>query len=225
MNKKLFILPIVACLAVGISGCKIEVEKQVSLKQLLNNEPASEIGYLNVEVAGCHDYEDSRKPSDSLVEAQEKIPQIFPNAKFKECYTKKMDSFASFEIPVFVGKYEQGKTKTDDINVLSDDDDLKVATSANTAKAIAKQAKYDSSLELGVYIEVVNDLDKDVTLDLSSVYVNGKTPVPVPDGNMKLEKGKSVQLKLSNVSADSLWNTISKDGSGLVKFASIEDDD
>ncbi|WP_422121378.1 DUF7424 family protein [Pasteurella multocida] len=57
------------------------------------NEPIKvESGILNVEIATCSSHEDSRKPSDALIQIQQKIPNVFDNAVYKECYQKNFNS-------------------------------------------------------------------------------------------------------------------------------------
>src|SRR5690606_31909791 len=59
---------------------------------------------LYLEVAGCHDFEDSRKPSSAVIEAQQKVPAIFADAQYEECFSKQMDSFARFTVPIALNK-------------------------------------------------------------------------------------------------------------------------
>ncbi len=59
-------------------------------------------GNIDIEVSSCNDYEDSRKESKNLIELKQKVPTIFKNAEYVECYRKKFDSYAHFTIPVAV---------------------------------------------------------------------------------------------------------------------------
>ncbi|MEE6081882.1 hypothetical protein, partial [Avibacterium paragallinarum] len=111
-------------LVIGLSiltlvGCKAEIEKNISLNSLLNEPLKTELAELKVEVASCHDHQDSRKPSNSLLQVQAKLPQLFNTAKFKECYSSNFDSFAVFEIPVGIGELQKGITAENDINLVS----------------------------------------------------------------------------------------------------------
>ena len=70
----------------------------------LNVDNQARTAILNIEVPGCSSYEDSRQESKALIDLKLKIPQVFNGAQFKECYKVKMDSVASFVIPVYFGK-------------------------------------------------------------------------------------------------------------------------
>lgn len=85
-------------------GCKATVETEVGLKDILESKTKTIDGNLYVEVTGCNSYEDSRKPSDSVIEAQQTIPRIFEDAEYIECFSKQFDSFAHFNIPVVLDK-------------------------------------------------------------------------------------------------------------------------
>jgi len=103
-----------------ITGCKATVETEVSLTDIQQSESKLINGDLYVEVAACNSYEDSRKPSDSLVRAKQNVPSIFNGAEFVECFSKEFDSFAHFSIPIALDKDEDGKMASDShINLIS----------------------------------------------------------------------------------------------------------
>ena len=52
----------------------------------------------------CSDMEDSRRPSDFVIEAQKTISYIFKGAEYKECFEKNMESLAHFIIPIQITK-------------------------------------------------------------------------------------------------------------------------
>ncbi|MCK3658534.1 hypothetical protein A4G18_07370 [Pasteurellaceae bacterium Pebbles2] len=194
-----------SCCALALTACKTEVEKDVSLNTLLNEPIKTEMALLNVEIASCNSREDSRKPSDSLIGIQEKIPSVFANAKYKECFSKKMNSFASFEIPIGIGKVDDDTKLENDINIYSyKSRQLNVKTTDKLAKNIRDFVKreYISNLEFNILLNVKNDTETSHQFTVYSAYVDN---APTTLNLIKLDKGKAVNIKLSNASADALW--------------------
>ena len=108
-----------------LTGCKATIETEVSLKDILEAETKTIGGDLYLEVAGCSSHEDSRKPSDSVIKAQQTIPSIFADAKYIECFSKGFNSFAHFSIPVVLDKDKAGKPASEShINIASNSETL-----------------------------------------------------------------------------------------------------
>lgn len=200
--KKLF--AITFCV-LSLSACKTEVEKDISLNTLLNNPINTESALLNVEIASCNSHEDSRKPSDALIKIQEQIPTVFAQAKYKECFSKKMESFASFEIPIGVGRVDDNTVLENDISIYSyKNRQLNIKTSDTLANNIREFVKreYINKLEFNILLNVTNDTEENRNFMLYSAYLDN---APATIRNFSFKKGSSIHIKLSNTSADSLW--------------------
>ena len=102
--KKFKLLIISVLLTFLFTGCDSVVFTQVKMSELLNNEEKTLNGLISIEIPSCNDYEDSRLPSKGLVNMQTNIPLILPDAKYKECYTKKFKSYADFTVPIKLSK-------------------------------------------------------------------------------------------------------------------------
>ena len=201
--KKLFALTLCA---MAVVGCKTEIEKDVSLNTLLNEPIKTETALLNVEVSACGSREDSRKPSDSLIKVQQKIPTVFTQAKYKECYQQNMTSYASFEIPIGVGVAPETGDIKDEISIYSfGDRKLNVRTQQALAKRIRDfvESEYISNIEMIISLNVINDTQQEQFFSVLSSYVDG-TPVSYFP-KLPLKKGQKMNIRLSNVSADMLW--------------------
>ncbi|WP_439239085.1 DUF7424 family protein [Lonepinella sp. BR2919] len=201
--KKLLAL---SCCALALSACKTQVEKDVSLSTLLNEPIKTETALLNVEISSCSDREDSRKPSDALIKIQAKIPNVFEHAKYKECFSKRMNSFASFEIPIGIGKVDDGTTLENDINIYSyKNRQLNVKTTDKLAKNIRDfvEREYISNLDFEILIHLKNDTDSNHSFNVYSAYINNDPWAVLP--NAILKKGEEWNIRLSNSSADALW--------------------
>lgn len=190
----------------AVVGCKTEIEKDVSLNTLLNDPIKTETALLNVEVSACGSHEDSRKPSDSLIKVQQKIPTVFTQAKYKECYQQNMTSYASFEIPIGVGVAPETGDIKDEISIYSfGDRKLNVRTQQALAKRIRDfvKSEYISNLEMIISLNVINDTQQDQVFSVLSSYVDGVPVSYFP--KLPLKKGQKMNIRLSNVSADMLW--------------------
>lgn len=201
--KKLFVLTLCA---IAVTGCKTEIEKDVSLNTLLNEPIKTETALLNVEVSACGAREDSRKPSDGLIKIQQKIPAVFTQAKYKECYQQNMNSYASFEIPIGIGAAPETGEIKDEITIYSvGDRKLNVRTDQKLAKRIRDfvKSEYISNLEMIVSLNVINDTQQDQSFTVLSSYIEGMPVSYFP--NFPLKKGEKINIRLSNVAADMLW--------------------
>ncbi|MGR6981229.1 DUF7424 family protein [Testudinibacter sp. P27/CKL/0425] len=206
--------------ALVLSACKIEIEKDISLKAILNDPIKTETALLNVEISSCNNHDDSRQPSESLINIKQQIPTVFPNATFKECYKKKFDSFASFELPIGVGVYDGSSKLENDINILSYGElKLWASTSKKLAANIRKFLKKEhiSNLELDVLLKVKNDTGESQKFTVSSAYLDG---APVSLGEFNFEKEKTILFKLANSSADRLY--MYQDGGETIILSSSE---
>lgn len=205
--KKLFTLTFCA---LSVVGCKTQVEKDISLKSLLNDPIKTETALLNVEVSSCGDREDSRKPSESLLKMQEIIPSVFPQAKYKECFSKKFDSFASFEIPIGVGVVDDNTKLENGINIYRYNNRL---LNVNVTKDLSNNIKqtlkknHESKLDLEILINLKNDTGEEQAFNAYSLYWND---APISVGYPVLKNNETAQIRLSNASSDALW--VYKDG-------------
>ncbi|WP_118785095.1 DUF7424 family protein [Haemophilus haemolyticus] len=208
--KKLAIALFVLCLM----GCKVEIEKKISLNDLLNTPLKTEGAQLSVEIASCQDHRDSRQPSQSLLQAQAKIPQVFKDANFKECYSSNFKSFAVFEIPVSVGSVGTDSSLKNDISIASLKEDGSVLVLVTKKSFNDRMNKFKKSepmlgnIELGVTFYISNDLKDEQKLNIISSYIND---VPFVNATTFLKPGELLKVKLSDVAADQL---VSIDKSG-----------
>lgn len=218
-------LSLITLTLLALTGCKVEIEKTISLNKLLNEPLSVEAAQLSVEVAGCNDYKDSRHPSQALLEAQQKIPFIFSNAQFKECYRHQFNSYAVFEIPVGVGVMDVTRKDINlpDITLLSFKDDkgfmpLSIYVKKELKQRLNQIKKTDilaNSMDFSVVFKLHNDLTETRKFRLISSYVNG---TPYPDGvniTFQANSKKDFSVKLSNVAVDQLLKT---DGDGIVNL-------
>lgn len=202
--KKLFTL---TCFTLALLGCKTEIEKEISLNQLLTQPIKTETALLNVEIVSCHSHEDSRLESNDLIKIKQKIPTVFKNANFKECYSKRSQSFASFEIPVAVGHIEENNTPKEilDITIYSIGNRyLNIKSSPDLAKNIRHflKTEFIPKFDFNIVLNVKNDTEIDHKFNLYSAYLDD-SPVDILPINLK--KGDGIKIKLSNASADILW--------------------
>lgn len=95
---------LIFCLAgamLALVGCKTKVYAPVTYSEIFG-EPQTKIGALVVEVPACKDRSD-KFDSNSLIEAKQKVPYVFPKAEYIKCERERFESFAFFKVPFQVG--------------------------------------------------------------------------------------------------------------------------
>lgn len=195
----------VLAVAILLTGCKATVETEVSLKDILESKTKAIGGDLYVEVAGCNSYEDSRKPSNSVIKAQQTIPSIFADAKYIECFSKQFDSFAHFTIPVVLDKDKDGKLASEShVNIISNSESLLTVGIPQSIKTNMERVKANSfgasTFELKVNIKIKNDTGKEFPFKVISAYVEGQ---PYIYGDLTSKGDGSFVVTLSDVSVSS----------------------
>lgn len=184
-----------------IAGCKTTVQTEVTLSELLGGETKALPGALYVEVASCNDYQDSRKPSSSLIEAQQQIPGIFKDAEYVECFRQKMDSYAHFKMPIYLDKDKDGKTASNDhINLVSNNSVLLsvvVPDALQKKVEAAKNKPLGSSIDMRVTIKIKNDTGNEFKFNAISAFVDDS---PIVYSGITAHKDGEFVVKLSDVS-------------------------
>lgn len=197
-------LALMAMAGVALAGCKTEFTSEVPMSQLQNPEVTEIPGTVRLEVVTCDHYEDSRKPSDSLVKAQEMMPRIFPDAEFQECYSQGMDSWAAFALPLPVdrdGDSEQFASDNAFNLTTSDTLPLGVAVPPAVLDRLeeAQSATMMGDLEYGITLDVVNDTGEPLPVTVLSAWVEDQPATLQP---MEVPAGESFSLRFSDVLID-----------------------
>lgn len=194
-------LLVIMLAALALVGCKATVETAVNLSDLLEGPSKALPGMVYVEVAGCNDYQDSRKPSTSLIESQKQIPHVFPDAEYVECFRQQMDSFASFKLPIYLDKDVDGKPASEQhINLASNDGVLLsvvVPKLIQDKLAESRKSMMGSSLDMNVAIKIKNDTGKEFAFAAVSAFVDG---APIVYSSMTGGKDAEFVVNLSDVS-------------------------
>ena len=190
-------LSLLGALCLMLSACEMELDIPVKISELLSAETQDVTGVLSVEVSACASYEDSRIPSESLIEVQKKIKTIIPSAEYVQCYKKEMTSYAEFNFKVNV-KHDI-ETPSDGISLLSNNTGALGMHIPNDVTEQIKEALYGDS-NISIINNVNNDTDKPIKFTVVSSYLNDQ---PFPLGNsFVLEPNYSVNIRLPDVAKD-----------------------
>ena len=189
---------------IALTGCKATVETEVKLSDLLSAKTKDISGNLYINVPSCTSYEDSRQESKTLIRAKSTIPQIFLGAKYIECFTKKLDSYANFALPMKLDKDKDGKLASDSLlNIVSNKGALLMVGIPQAINQKLEKLKKDSfgtkSFDLTVNVKVTNDTGKNHPFKILAAYIDG---VPYDYDNLESVAGESFVVKLSDVSVD-----------------------
>lgn len=201
--KKILLTPLISFV---LLGCDADLETTITMSQL-DAEPSLIAGNLLIEIPSCSDHRDSRQESSSLIKVKNEITQLLKNVQYKECYSKKMKSFASFEIPILVSNSSAKSAPTDQVDIM-------VAKSDKGIFAFAKQdfrqklsqfkKKNISNINFKIMVTIANDTNKTIdNLTATKVYLNNE---PYDNAEFSLAKNHSVTVTLSDVSTMLLLN-------------------
>jgi len=187
-----------------VTGCKVNVETELNLSDILRSKSKIITGNLYVEVAGCSSHEDSRNASRSVIKVGQTIPRVFKGAEYIECFTKKFDSFAHFSVPIAIDKDIDGKLSSEDyINIVSNEKRLLGVAIPEVIRQNLERVKSESfgasSFDLSVKIRINNDIGKPFPFKVISAYIDNK---PYVWGELKSKEKGSFVVSLSDVSVD-----------------------
>lgn len=218
------VLSLLAMFALA-TGCKTYLATNVASSDLTNPGLKNHSSDFYIEVASCNSYEDSRQPSKSLTDVQKSVPDIFPNSKYIECFTKQTNSFAHFSIPVLVGKIKtEADIKPDDITIFSYDkndlilglhipDNLKLRLAAfnknNQLNTISPESIY-------IAFNVTNDSKNNISTYSPESFING---FPSSSDDISLPPGSTTEFRLSNLDAARAFLTRDQGGEGIILTA------
>lgn len=194
--------------ALALTGCKVTVDTVVSLKELLHGKNAFISGDLYVEVASCNNYEDSRKPSSSVLKSQKIIPRVFSDSKYVECFSKNMNSYAHFQVPIAIDRKNDGKLASSrHLNIISSGKQLLFVGVPKSIKTNLDQIKKESfgmnSFDLNVQLTVKNDTGREIPFHVLSSYVDNQ---PHIYGKLVSKVNSSFNIRLSDVSVSKALN-------------------
>lgn len=211
----LFLLPLM------LVGCKVQLSTDVPISKLSEKGLRKIDANLFAEVPACSSFEDSRQPSNSVIRAQTEIPKIFDGAKYIECFTQKMNSFAHFVIPVDVGAItDESEFNARTIKIFSEpSSDTKLAL--HVPKEVKERLlNYNNSNVAGfipeqtyISFNLINDTDKVFSFYADSAFVNGN---PVSYSNFDIKNDGRVEVRLSNVQSAQAMLTKENSGRGVV---------
>lgn len=189
-------------LATFLVGCKLEVQSDMKVSQLDDPKVDYVSGNIFVEVAGCSDYEDSRRPSDSLLKVQQAMPTVFEGATYVECFRKQFESYAHFDLSLAIyrgGEDEHFSEKH--INVISNEQALLFMmvpeTILNSLEDIKRRSYGMDDFEVSASFNLLNDTEDEIDITAVASYVDGKPVIYEP---YTIPAGKSVSIVLSDVS-------------------------
>lgn len=193
-----------------LSGCKLEWSSHILFSKLFDKSITVADSALVAEVAACNSYEDSRKPSDSLLQVKGAINDVFPDAKFEECFTQQFNAYAKFTLPIAYGASEMLKPEHPKLRILSYDNNIAFVDIAPSLDG--KLQSYQNNKlsvtdfkpsDVSVVITIDNDTGTDQKIDVRGAYVDGY-PVINTQG-IDFKKAKSFTFKLSNVTAETMF--------------------
>jgi len=197
MISKIYFFSILT-IGILLSGCKANVETTIKLSELISKHDLIRNSDLYLEINSCHDYDDSRKLSDSLIKMKKSIPLIFTDAKYKECFSKGMDTFAHFSLPVLINQKNQSNNKY--VGLYTSRKNLLILSIPEKISAGIKKFEDEefTTIDMNVNIKFINDVGELGTRVLAT-YID---KVPYTYGYYKSSKGDISNIEVSKISID-----------------------
>ncbi|MCP9268660.1 hypothetical protein M5U04_11280 [Xenorhabdus sp. XENO-1] len=196
----------IASSALILSGCKVDIETKVNTDDLTSVEHKMVRGDIDIEVSSCNDYEDSRKESKNLIELKQKVPTIFHNSEYVECYRKKFDSYAHFTIPIEIGLYTgDGQLDGANIYIYSHEDIYAgVMINSHVLDKIKKAKKDIGKLDIRMSVTLEKGSKPLPTLVSLGTYMTSSKIKDYPIVASRVALSKEMKFRLSDVSNSSL---------------------
>jgi hypothetical protein len=199
---KLKSLSILALSALLLAGCKTTVSTAVNYSDFF--APAAYVNSsLSIEIPACKDHE-SGFDSSSLLEVKNRVPAVFPKAKFMRCRKIEFNSYAEFSIPVRVGATEE-PCGNSDICIMPEAKDsttIVATTSPEFRDGYRRlQSSMSQTMETEIQMNVTNNTSADIPLAIISMMINGN---PYHYSVFQLGKGQSADFTLSDVCTESI---------------------
>ncbi|WP_294611473.1 hypothetical protein [uncultured Gilliamella sp.] len=219
--KKILLTSIISFV---LLGCDADLETTVTMSQL-DAEPSLVTGNLLIEVPICSDRQDSTKESSTLIKTKKEITNLFKKVEYKECYSKKMKSLASFEIPILVGKDVSKSELLKQVDIVAAKYDTGiVAIAKQDFRQKLNQFKKNnvSNMNFKVTVSIVNDTDKEIdNFTLTKAYLNDE---PYDNVNFSLSKNDKITVTLSDVSTQILLSPTvnSNDEKGVTEIVGFK---
>jgi len=211
MAKKMLLRAAAVASVLALSGCKIELGSSIPMSGLIGQDIKTSTAELYLEVPSCDSYEDSRQPSQGLIDAKNQIASLFSGSEFKECFKKKLDSFALFIVPLAYGPDSKIKDNPAQLRVLYNEKKFAYFEVGTDLKQKLNQVKNKPSIaggfspsDVSIFITLVNDTGHDIKSGFAGAYLGG-TPVIQAEG-IGIPNGKQLTLKLSDVTTSVIFD-------------------
>lgn len=191
--------------ALVLTGCKTELIAEINLSDLLAHEPKVVSSTLNMEVTSCKKADETSAGLVSLSVARQKAALFIPGSQFVNCSLEASKSVARFTVPVVINALAEEQA----FSVMhAEDMDVKLMVGASVAfrKHIAEEMQNAglSLAGLSVTIKINNNIGKDFKIKPVAAWADDIPVVTIFSKPATLKKGKSVALRLSDVSISSV---------------------
>lgn len=202
MKRKITAVLAVA-LVLGLTGCRLEHSSRIKYSQL-TGEITTVDAVARVEVPSCNDYKDKTKPSDKLIQTTDLMAKLFPGSEFEGCGMEKMNSLATYTVPMEVGTTSEEKVSNGISIIRNIHGIVYFLVSPQIKNYIVNERKKLSSSELGLHVNIRlnNDTDKDITITPHALFADGKAWAGFWKDTLKISPSKSVNISLSDVSCE-----------------------
>ena len=194
-----------------IGGCECILEAKINLSELQSKKNKIGKAHLLVSTPECLSFEHAKKPSQHLLEIQQTIPFIFPNAQYITCHPDHFSAIAHFSLPLAIEKKinsNDQKNDPDNIQFTTHHEQfltISLPTTIRDNLILVKDKSYTlTTIDIKAKLIITNNTNELYQLHILSAYVND---APIIEALYLLKQGDTVTIELSNVSVDQLLTT------------------
>ena len=183
-----------AVVLVGTSACKVNIEADVSLKELFSGTSPGITGTLQAHVDSCEDKKD-------VADARSEVEDVFKDASYVNCIGSSFGDYLEYRLPMVFDRTNDGKFASEShINIYSLGHHAMGLYLPRALEAKLRSTEsMGSSIDISTTLTVTNDTGKSQMLGLHSVYVNGHA---ITSYTSEIENGTELEIRLSNVLID-----------------------
>uniref|UniRef100_A0A7C3RIR8 DUF7424 domain-containing protein n=1 Tax=Dictyoglomus thermophilum TaxID=14 RepID=A0A7C3RIR8_DICTH len=201
--KKLIMVSLIICLFITLSGCKLDISSDIYLSDLYDfvNDSKTDMIWVNsvlrLEIVSKNTFKENKDEITSVLE------EYFDNVENVRYEENSLQSFYVADIEIPLTKSEEVEDRV--ISFSFKDDNLYVNFNNSLFEGLNSSIfnKFYQSIEindLSIEVMLINDLKRDVSIELQGVYVNLK-PYPFLK-KLTMKNRDKMMIRFSNVLRD-----------------------
>lgn len=172
MRRRLLSFAALSAVLFGLAACDSGITVPLRFSDLSGPVTAKN-ALLYAQLPTCRE-SDTDLPSNALIEAQSRVPYVFPEAKFLACSEQDFDAQAQFSLPVLTGGSADDGCASDSLCLLNIDGNVSFVIGKGAAarmKALAESLTLVDLDGLRLSIRFMNDSGRELRMFVPSAWI------------------------------------------------------